>query len=184
MSLNRNIWIILCYFGLDPILTETSLPHFELELDSASSVGPQDQNEKILAVVFATDSSVPQGDISLAIRYFGYSIFGDSMIYSLISWFKNILLYKMSVSQLLSQNNYELYCKKINSDEISIDKVSIDGSDDVNKLSIKDQDSNTIFNVDTVNDEVSIQGSLDTENIKSDNDLITTVSNDYNLTSR
>ena len=90
----------------------------------------------------------------------------------------------MSVSQLLSQNNYELYCKKINSDEISIDKVSIDGSDDVNKLSIKDQDSNTIFNVDTVNDEVSIQGSLDTENIKSDNDLITTVSNDYNLTSR
>lgn len=79
----------------------------------------------------------------------------------------------MSVSQLLSANQYELFCKKIISDEISIDKVSIDGVDSQNKLVIKDQDNNIIFRVDTVNDITSVSDTLQTLKIKVDGTVYT-----------
>ena len=63
---------------MNPLSQDKDIPHYELEQDSYSSVGPLLGNESIFLIALSTDSSASTDNVELSVEKFTYSI-GDNM---------------------------------------------------------------------------------------------------------
>jgi len=69
---------ILMYHEMNPLSQDKDVPHYELEQDSFSSVGPLLGNESIYLIALHTDSSAATDNVEIAVEKFTYSI-GDNV---------------------------------------------------------------------------------------------------------
>ena len=76
---------ILMYHEMNPLSQDKDVPHYELEQDSFSSVGPLLGNESIFLIALSTDSSAATDNVEIAVDKFTYSIGDNVSVFNLTS---------------------------------------------------------------------------------------------------